>query len=55
MLSKNGVYVHTRPTTYALNQLIWISESEVLTDKYYFLLDFAEQHPESSQIFAAID
>lgn len=42
-------------TSYVLNKLVWMTESELLVDKYYFLLDFAGQHPESGQIFAAID
>ncbi|BCA97242.1 hypothetical protein TUM19329_36030 (plasmid) [Legionella antarctica] len=42
-------------TTYALNNLAWLTESEELIDKYYSLLDFARQHPEFRQIFAAID
>lgn len=42
-------------TSYVLNKLVWKTESELLVDQYYLLLDFARQHPESGQIFAAID
>jgi hypothetical protein len=42
-------------TTYALNNLAWRTESEEIIDKYYSLKDFAGQHPEFRQIFAAID
>lgn len=42
-------------TTYALNNLAWLTESEVIIDKYYLLLDFARQHHEFKEIFAAID
>lgn len=42
-------------TTYALNNASWLTESDEIIDKYYALLDFAGQHDESKQIFAAID
>lgn len=42
-------------TTYALNNLAWRTESDEIIDKYYALLDFAGQHHEFKQIFAAID
>lgn len=42
-------------TTYALNNLAWRAESDEIIDKYYALLDFARQHHEFKQIFAAID
>ncbi|QBR83759.1 hypothetical protein E3983_04950 [Legionella israelensis] len=42
-------------TLFALNRLIWITESDDLCSKYEQLLDYAEQHKESGKIFAAID
>jgi len=42
-------------TLFALNRLIWVTESDELCSKYELLLDYAEQHKESGKIFAAID
>lgn len=40
---------------FSLNRMLWCAPTEHLNAKYYELYDFAAQHPESQQIFGAID
>lgn len=42
-------------TIYSLNHLACLSESEQIINRYYLLLDFAHEHKEAKEIFAAID
>ena len=38
-----------------INHLCWKTSSEKMIDYYYWLRDFASEHVEASEIFAAID
>lgn len=38
-----------------INQLCWQDQSEKMINYYYLLRDFATEHNEASEIFAAID
>ncbi|BES73858.1 antirestriction protein (plasmid) [Marinobacter nanhaiticus D15-8W] len=38
-----------------INRALWASGSEVLNSRFYQLREFALDHPENAQIFAAID
>lgn len=40
---------------FSLNVLCWIRPSEHLNDLYYWLRDYAAEHPEGVNIFGAID
>ena len=42
-------------TLYVLNTLCYLSEDEQLINRYYWLRDYADEHPEAGKIFAAID
>lgn len=40
---------------YIINQLCWVDQSEKMINHYYLLRDFAAEHDEANEIYAAID
>lgn len=40
---------------YMINQLCWLDQSEKMIDHYYSLRDYASEHSEANEIYAAID
>ena len=40
---------------YVINQLCWLDQSEKKIDHYYSLRDYASEHSEANEIYAAID
>ena len=42
-------------TLYVVNHLCWIDKAEKMINQYYLLRDFAAEHSEANEIYAAID
>jgi len=40
---------------YVINQLCWLEQSDKMIDHYYSLRDYASEHSEANEIYAAID
>ncbi len=40
---------------YVINQLCWLDQSEKMSEYYYSLRDYASEHSEANEIYAAID
>ena len=42
-------------TLCVINELCWVDQSEKMINHYYLLRDFAAEHSEANEIYAAID